>query len=950
MPAIGIHRGRLTAILFVSLVLAGLTPVRTEARSAAVPPPQEHADPSVVREIALPVPPRSAPARVRGLHPTAPPVQEVYVFVDSLDGRPLDDDAGWTHIDNSEKPTAWHIDSLFACQGKAWWCGLVDSSWIYDSNRAGYDNSWYHALQNQIAIDSIPLSTPIRISFRHYFNAEPDYDWGQLEVFDPYDAWTPVATFNGEVGGPGASCDSVIAAVPDSVRSHLQELTFPLMFRFLFTSDIAYSSADGLYDGDGWAVDNVTVTAGTSQVLFFDDCENGPGTWQPTVYFGVGDYWRLANNVVTEDLCTNNRTNIWVDFDAITNSLVSRLDNWLITPPVDIQRASEASVTFDVYRNLPLDNCFYYFVRLRTKDVGDADWSAWLDPTRLIYYGAAKDWARQRVGLVGAGGHDSIQVALALKDFGQIYCGGYSSPVNTYAHFDNVAIGIVGGAVPTIQTRAVDLFQDTFQTAPFMYRDDNFNTPLGDSAVVQVEATHGYLNGFMYYRINGGSFASVPLQVSEPALPNSRFADVPAASYPSNTRLEYYFSVTDSQNVTSYYPWDAPNAQTYLSASILPLKGSTNPPFGCTDSLAHVLFVNNFAGREAETTIASALTGMGYKYDTYSVNGPSSGIGNDLGGSQVGSTPQYYWPQTDVTSLAPYSTIIWHAGDLTNFSLSQGDQQVLQSWIQQPGRNRNLWIIGDNIAYQLGYLGGDYNSFLGYTCGTRFIRDLWENLPQDSLHPVITGLSGSPTAGRYFHASADCPGIAAFDLINLSSTATLYGKAAALLRYPNGQPAATRYARRYSGFGGDSSRVVFMGFNYNAIEEGGERLQLMQNVMHDYFGENPCFYASGVEEGSPGGGAPPVRDALQQNAPNPFNPATTIGYSVSRAGRVEIRIFGVGGRLVRRFVEHPGAAGRYAVRWDGRDGSGRSLSSGVYFYEIETEGGYRASRKMLMLK
>lgn len=874
------------------------------------------------------------------------------MFVDSLDGRPLDDDAGWEHVDKSAQPTAWHIDSLLTCQGKSWWCGIVDSSWTYDANRAGYDNNWEYSLANQVRVDSIPMGTPIRIAFRHRFSAEPGYDHGILEVLDPLDYWIPLAGFTGEVPG-GGGCDTFAVVVPDTIRSHLfvePGLVLPLQFRFRFTSDLAYSSADGLYDGDGWLLDNITVLAGTSQVLLFDDCEHGMGTWDRTVYPGVGDWWRLANNVATEDRCIANRTNIWVDYDAISVSLVPRLDNWLVTPPVDIQRANQVFVTFDVYRNLPLLNCFYYFVRFRTKNVGDADWSNWVDPTHLIYYGEGKDWARQRVQLPGAGGRDSLEVALALKDYGPIYCDGTSSGTNTYAHFDNVAVGIVAAAPPTITGRDADLFQDTFETEPFMYRNDNFNTPVGDSAVVQVSATRGYKTGAMYYRLGSGSFTAVPLQASASSLPNSRYADVPAGSYPANSVLQYYFSVTDSQDVTAYYPWDAPNSQSYLSASILPLKSSTNPPLGCTDSLAHILFVNNFAGREKEATIATALKAWGYKFDTWDVQAPSSGIGNSLGGSDPAAQPHYYWPMTDVNSLIQYSTIIWHAGDLTSFSLSAQDQQVLQSWIQQTGSNRNLWIAGDNVAYQLGYLGGEYNGFLGFTCGTRFIRNLWENFPQDSLHPVVTGPAGSPVAGRYFHVSADCPGIDAFDLIQTSPTAPLYGRAGPLLYYPNSFPAATRYARNYAGFGADSSRVVFMAFNYNNIEEGGERLQLMKAVLLNYFKENACYYASAVEEGAPGERVPPVRNALEQNAPNPFNPETTIGYSVAQPGRVEIRVYGVGGRLVRRFATRAEAPGRYSVRWDGRDDAGRALSSGVYFYEIQTQGGYRAARKLLLLK
>lgn len=949
MPATDLTRRRHDLPILLAGLLTILIPSVASARWAPAPPSSP--DPSILRSVSMPDTLPGPFSRVRGIHRTSPPVNEVYVFVDSLDGRPLDDDAGWDHIDNSEQPTAWHIDSVLACQGKAWWCGRVDSSWIYDTNRAGYGNSWSNYLQNQVRVDSIPLSTPIRISFNQHFDAEPNYDYGVLSVFDPNEGWVDLAAFTGQVPS-GGGCDTFSVVVPDTLRQHLvadPTMPVPLVFSFKFTSDIAYSSEDGLYDGDGWVLDNITVSAG-SQVLFFDDAENGPGTWNFNTQPGAGDYWRLASNVTTEDRCTTDRGTIWVDFDPVSYSLVPRLDNWLITPPVDIQRANVAFVTFDVYRALPLDNCYYYFCRYRTKNVGDATWSSWVDPTRYIYYGDPKDWARQRIYLTGAGGHDSLEVALALKDFGLIYCNGVSSGYNTYAHFDNVAVGIEATGPPNLSARDADRFQDTFETGPFMGRDDNFNTAVGDSAVVTVDATQGLKSSFMYYRLNGGSFTSVALQPSATALPTSRFADVPAGSYPAGTTLDYYFAATDSQDVTVYYPPDAVNSQTYLSASILPLKTATNPTTGCTDSLAHILFVNNYYGLEPASTFAGDLSAWGFKYDTWNVNAPSSGIGNTLGGSDPNAVPTYYWPQTDVTSLLPYSTIIWHAGDLTSFSLSPQDEQVLQSWLQQPGRNRNLWIAGDNVAYNLGYLGADYNSFLGYTCGVRFIRDLWENTPQDTLHPLVTGPDGSPTAGLGFHVSADCPVIDRFDLVELSSTASLYGKAGAMLYFPNGQPAATRYATRYSGFGQDSSRVLWQSFNMNDIEEGGQRLQLVKDVMENYFKETPCFYASGIGEGSPETGAPAVPDVLMQNAPNPFNPETTIGYSVSRAGRVEIRIYGVRGRLVRRFVTRVNTPGRYSVRWDGRDDSGRQLSSGVYFYEIETEGGFHASRKLIMLK
>jgi flagellar hook assembly protein FlgD len=97
-------------------------------------------------------------------------------------------------------------------------------------------------------------------------------------------------------------------------------------------------------------------------------------------------------------------------------------------------------------------------------------------------------------------------------------------------------------------------------------------------------------------------------------------------------------------------------------------------------------------------------------------------------------------------------------------------------------------------------------------------------------------------------------------------------------------------------------------------------------------------------------GAPPIPNRLFQNAPNPFNPETTIRYSVSAAGPVTIRIFNAGGALVRTLVDEARAAGEHTARWNATDDSGRRLGSGVYFYEIQSAGGFRAARKLVLLK
>ena len=937
-----------TAVLLAAWILSLATPSAAAPVSVPSIKPPEPLPHGVYREEAQGERSTGKPSR-SGRRPllNPPPLEEVYVFQDSLDGLSLDDQGGLTHFDASGGPTAWHIDTFQSCTNHGWWCGKIDSSWVGDANRAGYGNNWYQVLENSVSVAGLATGTTVTLSFDYHIKSEPHYDFATVEVGDLSEIYVTLGTFTGTM--PASGCGTFSAVIAESTWMGWKN--YPggphnMPFRFVFNSDIAYSSEDGLFQGDGFFIDNVTVTAGAT-TRFFDDMENGMGAWTRTTLPAVGDYFNINAGVTTEDLCTDNRTNVWVDWDPVVFSLVPRLDDRLVTPPVFVNKSSQVLVAFDIYRNLPLDACFYYSLLYRTRNTGDAGWGPYKDPTGLLYYGSSKDWIRQKVTLPEAGGKDSVEVQFVVKDYGQIYCGGQTAFANIYPLFDNVAIGIKQVTPPIFVQRDLDLFQDTFKTTTF-FGNDNFNTPLGDSAVVQVSTSRGYKSGSMFYRFNSGSWTSTPLTMSSTSYPTYRYADVPAGAYPPNTTLQYYFAVTDSADSVGYLPKSAPSTQTYFNASILPVKTATNPALGCTDSLAQILFVNNNYGRETDATIASALKAQGYKFDTWDVNGPTSGAGNTPGGPPAGSQ-FYFWPASVTNDLLRYSTIIWHAGSLSQFTIPQPDQALLQSWIQQPGKSRNLYLIGDNVAWELIILNQNYNSFLDFTMGARYLRNVWEDFPQDTLHPIITGYTGSPTAGRFMHANSDCPFIEDFDLIATAVGAPARGKSGNFLRYPNNFPAATRFATKYTVTGTDSARTVLQAFNFNNIEEGGERIRLIKNVITDYFQVPACYYPTGIED-DPTAGAPPVPDALFQNAPNPFNPETTIRYSLSSPGWATIRIFNAGGALVRTLVDKHHAAGMYTVRWDGKDDQGRRLSSGVYFYRLQTASGASEAKKLLMLK
>ena len=94
------------------------------------------------------------------------------------------------------------------------------------------------------------------------------------------------------------------------------------------------------------------------------------------------------------------------------------------------------------------------------------------------------------------------------------------------------------------------------------------------------------------------------------------------------------------------------------------------------------------------------------------------------------------------------------------------------------------------------------------------------------------------------------------------------------------------------------------------------------------------------------------RPLLLQNAPNPFNAATTIAFQVPAAlDREEIRlgIYNLAGQLVRLLQPASQRAGEHRLTWDGRDGQGREVASGVYVYRLEV-GAQTAHRRMLLLR
>ena len=88
----------------------------------------------------------------------------------------------------------------------------------------------------------------------------------------------------------------------------------------------------------------------------------------------------------------------------------------------------------------------------------------------------------------------------------------------------------------------------------------------------------------------------------------------------------------------------------------------------------------------------------------------------------------------------------------------------------------------------------------------------------------------------------------------------------------------------------------------------------------------------------------PGNYSLMQNYPNPFNPSTKINFAIPKAGLITVKVYNILGKEITTLVNENLPAGNYSVNF-----SGSNLTSGVYFYRLESNG-YTATKKMLLTK
>ena len=135
-----------------------------------------------------------------------------------------------------------------------------------------------------------------------------------------------------------------------------------------------------------------------------------------------------------------------------------------------------------------------------------------------------------------------------------------------------------------------------------------------------------------------------------------------------------------------------------------------------------------------------------------------------------------------------------------------------------------------------------------------------------------------------------------------------------------------------SGCDGDDTRMVLSDSNAEALESNfiGSTWTVGSNTLDN---DAPEIYSY----------------SLSSNYPNPFNPSTTIDYSIANAGEVSIAVYDMMGRYVRTLVSDFATPGSYTIVWDAKNDEGLSVSAGMYIYKMAS-GDFVQVNKMLLIK
>ena len=307
---------------------------------------------------------------------------------------------------------------------------------------------------------------------------------------------------------------------------------------------------------------------------------------------------------------------------------------------------------------------------------------------------------------------------------------------------------------------------------------------------------------------------------------------------------------------------------------------------------------------------------------------------------------------TDTEQQAGFGPDDIAAGDTLNALFAVGVRGLDEPYAIQVGRS---WLAGDiddatkntlvhsTIDSAFAMMRQAKKVYESASFGERFASTRPEF--EEALAAAITAgdLSLSPPAPLTFDVTSAPGQIEMAWTLNTTTGSGITGwKVYRALASGKGDSAFAMIADLAPGVLSYTDTEVEVGFSYyyylTTYDAAG-----LESTMHTRTSDPAIPLVEAVRGGSP------IRFELSQNAPNPFNPSTTIRLALSEAGQTRLDIYGVNGQLVRTLIDGTMSVGSHEIIWDGTDAVGNKLGSGTYIYRL-VNGENVSVRRMVLVR
>lgn len=533
---------------------------------------------------------------------------------------------------------------------------------------------------------------------------------------------------------------------------------------------------------------------------------------------------------------------------------------------------------------------------------------------------------------------------------------------------------------PAMDTDGDDVHEASDQA---LYTDGRYTgSPLAPSWAKARMDTAEVMTGIV-----NGSYSSYFWPNGQEDIANQKI--IPNGVLTPGTAVEYFFSTNFSSTPGEVRVVPDTTDAFFLEFEVLPGYVKQSDDF-VTSQFLYVDAFNNGAQVPIEDIALDTYFGQGVddfgatfdRWDRYDYVAASSNVPAPLAREANGDNGM-----TKYQSMV-YRCMLYNTGTFREEGLRNGDADLLTNWLINDDFDRwsvrkGLWLSGNGMATILDRSDRpDANNLLASFVQATIVSegDGYLDITGDSALCVRL----DPSSGRHFPSSG--PGAVTYSAVRGNGCPTLLDFQVVLpaldstgdIEYvdQDGVPGAgvTQYASvsndQFAPGNPANYGVVMDAFSVHylrSVPEGWDggtdndcgqdstAIFIRTNDVLTWFGcpggaavlWDPSDIFIGVEDPS---SAPVARTMLFQNSPNPFNPRTTVRYSLATDAAVKLQIFDVNGRLVRTLVDGAQVRGDYNVQWDGITESGEAVASGVYWARMSTDRGFKSSTKMVVLK